>query len=564
MPTRTTHDLPVNTLLYGDNLRLLREHIPDASVDLHYLDPPFNSKRNYFLLFKDRTGKASAAQEEAFTDTWNWDEQSLLWYNELLHGQENEALSVTVEALRRVLRETPMMAYLTAMAVRLVELHRTLKPTGSLYLHCDPTASHYLKIVMDVVFGPTNFRSEITWKRQSAHNDAKQGRRAYGNITDTILYYTKSVSFTFNTVHTAYDADYVASFYKYVDDYGRRYRLSDMTGPGGAAKENPYYDVMGVSRFWRYSREKMQALIEAGRVIQTKPGSVPQYKRFLDEMQGVALQNLWDDVRPASGGEALGYPTQKPRALLERIVAVSSNPGDVVCDSFCGCGTAVDAAQTLGRQWIGMDVTAVAVDIIRDRMEQRHPELAGKIAVIGFPQDLESAQRMFSTDPFGFQEWACLKIGAHPRRNKSGGTKGADAGIDGWMSFEDRRGTSHRAVVQVKGGKVSVGQVRDFCHVVAREGAALGFFVCMGDETRQVTKPMRDEALGMGFWESADGHEYPVVQILTVADIFGVGAAPRYPRQDKRSALGYKAAKDKVPKQAKDTGQLSAGEMFDD
>lgn len=212
-------------------------------------------------------------------------------------------------------------------------------------------------------------------------------------------------------------------------------------------------------------------------------------------------------------------------------------------------------------RWVGtggMDVTAVAVDIIQSRMEQRHPDLQGKIPVIGFPQDLESAQRMFETDPYGFQEWACLKIGAHPRRNKAGGTKGADAGIDGWLSFEDRLGTAHRAVVQVKGGKVQLGQVRDFCHVVDREKATLGFFVCMGDAARPVTRPMRDEALGMGMWTSAGGHDYPRVQILTVAEIFGKEQAPRFPPQDKRSALGYKAAK-----QQKQTGQMAAEDMFE-
>ena len=204
------HDLPVNSLLYGDNLRLLREHIPDASIDLHYLDPPFNSARDYFVLFKDRTGEASAAQEAAFTDTWTWDEQSLLWYNELLHGKENESLSVTVEALRRVLRETPMMAYLVAMAIRLVELHRTLKPTGSLYLHCDPTASHYLKIVLDVIFGTKNFKNEIIWKRSYGHGDS---RKSLGRSHDSLLLYTKSDKFILNRFFHSHDPKYIEGFF---------------------------------------------------------------------------------------------------------------------------------------------------------------------------------------------------------------------------------------------------------------------------------------------------------------------------------------------------------------
>ncbi len=567
--TSPVNSFPVNSLLYGDNLRLLREHIPSGSIDLHYLDPPFNSKRNYFLLFKDRTGKASQAQEEAFTDTWNWDEQSLRWYNELVHGQENEALSVTVEALRRVLKETPMMAYLVAMAIRLVELHRTLKPTGSLYLHCDPTASHYLRVLGDVIFGPQNFRSEIIWKRTSAHSDAKV---KWAGIADIILYYVKSRAAGFLPQYETHGAAYLEDFYRHDAGDGRgRYRLDNMSAPAGGGmaainkatgKPNGWYLWKGYpppERGWRYKLATMQKLDEEGRIHypRLKDGQ-PDYskrlalKRYLDENKGAIVGNVWTDIAPVqSKGESLGYPTQKPLALLERIISASTNPGDIVLDSFCGCGTAVDAAHKLGRRWIGMDVTAVAVDIIEDRMEQRYPELIGKIPVIGFPEDLESAQRMFEEDPYGFQEWACLKIGAHPRRNKAGGTKGADAGIDGWLSFEDRRGDGHRAVVQVKGGKVSVSQVRDFCHVVSREKATLGFFVCMGDAARPVTGPMREEALGMGLWTSAGGHEYPVVQILTVADIFEKKAVPRYPLQDKRSALGYKARK-----QEKDTGQL--------
>ena len=544
-------DFRTNALFYGDNLQVLRR-FPSECVDLHVLDPPFNSARNYFVLFKDRTGKASAAQEEAFMDTWNWDEQSLRWYSELVHGQENEALSVTVEALRRVLKETPMMAYLVAMAIRLVELHRTLKPTGSLYLHCDPTASHYLKILLDIIFSPQNFRNEIIWKRTNTHNDSK----TWSRVSDTIFFYTKSAKFTWNAVYQPHSDKHLEAKYTAITEDGRRYTLSDMTSPN--PRPNLTYEWKGHNpppNGWRYSRETMAKLDGEGRIwYPDDKAKRPRLKRFLDEMPGTLLGNVWTDINPinAQATERLGYPTQKPLALLERIISASSNPGDVVCDSFCGCGTAVDAAHTLSRRWIGIDVTAVAVDIIRDRMEQRYPELKGIIPVIGFPEDLESAQRMFEEDPFGFQEWACLKIGAHPRRGKSGGTKGADAGIDGWLSFEDRRGDGHRAVVQVKGGKVNVSQVRDFCHVVQREKATLGFFVCMGDTARPVSGPMREEALGMGLWTSAGNHEYPVVQILTVKDIFEKGALPRFPLQDKRSALGYKAKK-----QAKDSGQLN-------
>ncbi len=273
--------------------------------------------------------------------------------------------------------------------------------------------------------------------------------------------------------------------------------------------------------------------------MQTKPGAVPQYKRYLDEMPGVALQNIWDDIRPVIGGEALGYPTQKPLVLLERIIAASSNPGDVVMDPLCGCGTAVAAAQKLGRQWVGIDITAVAVGIIKSRLEDMFPEMKGKVRVEGFPRDMESASALFEADPHQFQIWANTLVGAFPLTKK-----GADAGIDGWRSFLDLDETSHRAVVQVKGGKVSVSQVRDFCHVVAREKATLGFFLCMGDEGRTVTQPMHTEALKEGFWTSAGGRDYPRVQILTVRALLARTEEPKLPPQDKRSTLGFKAKKE--------------------
>ena len=555
MPTIPASKVPVNTLLYGNNLPMLRQYIPDECVDLHYLDPPFNSNRNYFVLFKDRTGKASEAQEAAFIDTWTWNEESEGAYRELQHDCPNQDLAVTIVALRRILKETPMMAYLVAMAIRLVELHRTLKPTGSLYLHCDPTASHYLKIVLDVIFGPQNFRNEITWKRTSAHSDAKH---KWADVTDIILYYGKSPATVFYPQYTAHDPAYVQDFYRHDDGDGRGlYRLGDMASPN--PRPNLMYEWLGFPyppKGWRYSQETMQKLHEECRINYPcrKDGTPdftkrPALKRYLLEQSGSLVPNVWTDIPPVqSKGESLGYPTQKPLALLERIILASSQPGDVVMDSFCGCGTAVAAAQKLGRQWIGIDVTTIAVGIIKSRMEQAYPELAGKIPVIGFPVDLEGARSLFETDPYSFQEWASTLIGAYPLRKK-----GADGGIDGWLPFHDFDESSHRAVVQVKGGKVQVGQVRDFCHVVAREKAALGFFLCMGDEGRTITQPMKVEALKEGPWESVGGHCYPKVQILSIKDLLEGKAHPMFPPQDKRSLLGFKAAK-----QARPTGQMSA------
>jgi adenine specific DNA methylase Mod len=293
-----------NKLFFGDNLPIMREHIADESVDLVYLDPPFNSNATYNVLFKEKSGEHSHAQITAFEDTWEW-------------GAEAE--ETYFETIRKGGRLSDFL---------LQELYRVLKPTGSVYLHCDPTASHYLKLLMDAVFGGENYLNEITWKRTTAHSDAKQGRKGFGNITDILFLYTKSDEYTFNFQYGEYSEEYLTK-YGYVDPDGRHYRLDNLTGPGGAAKGNPAYEVMGVTRYWRYSKSKMEELMAEGRIIQTRPGSVPQYKRYLDEMSGVPTQNLWDDISPinSQARERLGYPTQKPEALLERIVTASSKRG---------------------------------------------------------------------------------------------------------------------------------------------------------------------------------------------------------------------------------------------
>ena len=328
--TAMSSPITTNTLFYGDNLSILRqrEHFPNECIDLVYLDPPFNSNRSYNVLFKNESGLDAEAQLEAFQDTWHWGPTTQATYQHIV-TEAPPRIGKMVSALYDAIGANQMMAYLVMMTARLVELHRVLKPTGSLYLHCDPTASHYLKIIMDAILGANNFRSEITWKRSSAHSDIKQGRKAYGNITDVILYFTKTNEFTFNPLYTPYSETYINSFYKFTDSNGRRYRLDNLTGPGGGAKGNPSYEVMGVTRYWRYSKEKMQQLIAEGRVVQTKPGNVPAYKRYLDEMPGIPLQKIWDDISPIgdAAAERLGYPTQKPLALLERIIAASSNPG---------------------------------------------------------------------------------------------------------------------------------------------------------------------------------------------------------------------------------------------
>ena len=513
----------MNCLYYGDNLDILRRYVADESVDLVYLDPPFNSNQSYNVLFQEQDGSRSASQIKAFEDTWHWDQTAARSYEETLEG--GGQVAEAMRAFQTLLGFNDMLAYLSMMAPRLVELRRVLKSTGSLYLHCDPTASHYLKLLLDAVFGPARFRTEIIWKRTSAHNDGRQGRQQHGRIHDVLLFYTKSDAWTWNPLFVEYDPEYVDKFYKHQEPgTGRRYQLDKLTAPGGSAKGNPSYEVMGVTRYWAYSRERMQALIEAGRVVQTKPGTVPRYKRYLDEMPGVSLQDIWTDINPlgAQAAERLGYPTQKPTSLLERIIEASSNEGDTVLDPFCGCGTTIMAAQKLGRHWIGIDVTHLAVSMIRHRLRDAFSEQC-EFEVIGEPTSLQNARTLAQQDPYQFQWWALGLVGARPVEQK----KGADRGIDGRLYFHDEgRGTKTKHVIfSVKAGRVTVSQVRDLVGVLSREAAQIGVFISL----EPATAPMRREAASAGFYESPWGKKCPRLQLLSIEALLS-GQDVDYPR----------------------------------
>lgn len=499
----------MNRLYFGDNLDVLRKHIRADSVDLVYLDPPFNSKATYNILYRSPVG--ADAQRKAFEDTWHWEDGAEEALDDV--RKSNLAVFKVLQSLQGFLGQSDLMAYLAMMSVRLVELHKVLKPTGSLYLHCDPTASHYLKIVLDAVFGPNSYRSEISWRRQSAHNDAAQGRRQFGNVRDTIFFYTKSPTWTWNWLYTAYDEDYVRSFYRHVEEgTERRYRLGDITAPGGAdpAKRNPQYEFLGVTRYWRYSQDRMRELYDAGRIIQTAPGRVPQYKRYLDEMPGVALQNDWTDIKPLHGSnqERIGYPTQKPLALLERVIQASSNEGDVILDPFCGCGTALHAAERLGRRWIGIDVTYLAIQVIEDRMKTWLPH--AKYEIEGIPKDEFAARQLAKRDPYLFQDWAVSKIGGQARG------RGPDKGIDGEIAFLLGKQKKYgHAIISVKAGQnVGPDAVRVLKSVVAREGADMGVFICLNEPTAD----MRTEAATGGRIELPGGTR-PRIQIVTVKEL---------------------------------------------
>ena len=510
-----------NSLYYGDNLDILRSYVQDESADLIYLDPPFNSNQTYNILFQEKDGSQSASQIKAFGDTWHWDETAARSYEETVEagGQVAEAM----QAFRKLLGTNDMLAYMSMMAPRLVELRRVLKLTGSLYLHCDPTASHFLKLLMDAIFGPANFRTEIIWKRTSAHSDTRQGRRQHGRIHDVLLFYTKNDDWNWNPVYTEYDREYVENFYRFVEPDGRRYGLWDLTGPGGAAKGNPSYEVMGVRKYWRYTQEKMSELIDQGRVVQVNPGAVPRYKRYLDEMPGVPLQDLWTDIRPigSQAAERLGYPTQKPVALLERIIQVSSSEGDTVLDPFCGCGTTIAAAQKLGRRWIGIDITQLAISLIRYRLGDSFGKDC-RFEVIGEPTSAPDAAALAKEDPYQFQWWALGLVRARPAEQK----KGADQGIDGRLYFHDegKGGKTKQIIFSVKAGHVTVSHIRDLVGVINREKAQIGAFLSL----EPPTSPMRREAASAGFYQSPWG-KHPRIQLLTIEDLLG-GKSIDYPQ----------------------------------
>ncbi len=420
-----------------------------------------------------------------------------------------------------------MSAYLVMMAQRLVELHRVLKPHGSLYLHCDPTASHYLKMVLDVIFDPRNFRNEIIWKRTSAHSSAER----YGPVHDVILFYGKTHPRTWNKQFQPYDEKYISDFYNKVDATGRRYRLDNLTGSGirhgdtGETWEgvNPTHS----GRHWMYPRAQLDELKKQGRIyFPKKSGGVPAYVRYLDEMPGVPLQDVWTDVAPigAQAAERLGYPTQKPEALLERIITASSNEGDVVLDPFCGCGTAVHVAEKLHRRWIGIDVTHIAITLIRHRLQDAFRSELRQYEVIGDPKDLSSATALAQEDRYQFQWWALGLVDARPAQDNR--KKGADGGIDGVIRFFDDATSkaAKKLIIQVKSGHVSASMIRDLKGVIERERAEIGAFITLESPTR----PMLQEALSAGYYTFV-GHTYPRIQILTIEELLA-GKNIDYPR----------------------------------
>jgi len=525
----------MNLLYYGDNLTVLRGCMDDESVDLIYLDPPFNSQATYNVLFRSTAGERSRAQIEAFEDTWHWGDEAELAFDGVMTSGNSDAAEM-LRAMRAFLKENDMMAYLSMMAVRLLELRRVLKPTGTLYLHCDPTASHFLKVLMDAVFGADMFRNEIVWLRATPRGHAFT---RFPSMHDVILAYGNGDDAVWNgdAAFIGYDLgsldEKTAKKYYLRDSVGRLYRYTSLINPN-PDRPNLTYEFLGITRVWRWTKDRMQTAYNAGLVVQTRPGAVPQFKRYLDEQKGKPIGDVWCDISPinSQAQERLGYPTQKPQALLERIIAASSVEGGTVLDPFCGCGTAIHAAQKLKREWIGIDITHLAISLIEKRLKDAFPGI--KYEVHGTPKDLDGARALANQDKYQFQWWAVHLVNAVPFAGKK---KGSDTGIDGLIYFKPEGKTTEKAIVSVKGGEnVGVAMIRDLAHVVEREKARIGVLITLAEPTG----PMKTEAVKTGFYQTLYG-KYPKIQIFTIRELFE-GKQPNIPLVD--SATFKKAPKE--------------------
>ena len=532
-----------NRLFYGDNLDILQRYVDDDSVDLVYLDPPFKSNADYNILFREKDGTKAASQLRAFGDTWEWNEEASHAYFGFVEGADSRSARA-LQSLRLIVGDSDMLAYLSMMAPRLVELRRVLKRTGSIYLHCDSTASHYLKLLLDSVFGPQNFRSEITWKRTNVHNDSK----SWSNVADTLLYYVRDVGsmFTWNSVYQKHSEAYVEAKYRHEDGDGRKYQLDNMTSPN--PRPNMMYEWKGhrsPAMGWRYSRETMEKLDREGRIwYPADKQKRPRLKRYLAEMKGTVLTNVWTDIPPlnSQAQERLGYPTQKPEALLERIIQASSKKGDLILDPFCGCGTAIAAGQKLERRWIGIDITQPAIVVVKQRLKRLGTE--GDYNVIGEPASLPDAEALAQQDPYQFQWWSLGLVGARPADNK----KGADKGIDGRLLFHDGGNETREIIFSVKAGKLHASYIRDLRGVVEREKAQIGVLISFDAPTRQ----MLAEAASAGVYTSPWGRKsYARMQLLTIAELMN-GKRIDYPSGEVGENKTYRKGPTREPSSGKE------------
>ena len=508
-----------NRLYFGDNLDIMKSlatEYPKGFVDLCYIDPPFNSKRNYNILFEGLETKGAKAQKQVFADTW-----SNQTYWDALHEVQDLNLKVfkLLHSLQNII-STGAVSYLTTMALRIHYIHKLLKPTGSFYLHCDPTMSHYLKIVCDLVFGENNFRNEIVWKRKTGRGETNHKSNKFGNSTDTILFYAKSKKSLFNPQFNK-DAlgyqDYVKKFFRYKDEEGRIYRIADLSSP--SLRPNLIYSYKGYKppkNGWAISKETMKKFENEGRLHfpKSKNGRI-QRKRFLSELKGKPTQNLWDDIQMISSqaSERLGYPTQKPEKLLERIIKASSNEGDVVADFFCGCGTTIAVAQRLGRKWVGVDISHLATGLIKKRLISAYgKDVKDSFEVFGTPKDIASAKELAAATKggrFKFEEWIVeFILGGVLNETKN------KTGFDGYMTFVDHQKTKNLVLIEVKSGGANVTQLNHFIQTTKKQKADMGLFVCFA---QQITRGMLEAAKSQGYWKQIA--PYDKIQVVAVEDL---------------------------------------------
>jgi DNA modification methylase len=508
----------VNQLYYGDNLEVLRRYIKDESVDLCYIDPPFNSKRNYNQIYNN-IGSEDKAQAQAFVDTWAWDDHAIHGIEEIYnnyHGLFTQQCIDLIIGLENVLGKGSLLAYLVSMSLRITEIHRVLKPTGSFYLHCDPNASHYLKLILDAVFCSQggDFRNEIIWKRTSGHSDSSK----YGNVHDVILYYSKSLKFTWNQVYQKYEQNYIDKYYRYQDNDGRKWMSGDL-GAAGLAGGGYQYEWNGVVKLWRCPKETMEKLDYEGRIHYTR-NRVARIKRYLDESEGLVIQDTWNDIEALRSWhkELLGYPTQKPEALLERIIKASSNENDIILDAYCGCGTTIAVSQRLERQWIGIDITYQSISLILKRLEDSFGKgVLETINLHGIPKDIESAIALANkTDDRNrkeFEKWAILTYSNN--RAIINSKKGRDGGVDGIVYFQGND-QPEKMILQAKSGKVKSGDIRDLLGTMTLQNASIAIFITLQPPTSQILQTAKEA----GFYQNQYmSHSCDKIQIVTVADI---------------------------------------------
>lgn len=478
----------MNQLFYGDNLEVLRKYIRDESVDLCYIDPPFNSKRNYNQIYNN-IGSEDKAQAQAFIDTWEWNSLAEEGYSQILdnyQGKFTSQIIALIAGLKEVLGKGSLLAYLVSITLRVVEIHRVLKPTGTFYLHCDPTSSHYLKLVVDAIFCSQGgeFQNEIIWHYSGWNARLKQ---SFSSRHDVILFYSKNQK---------------SAFYSYALDW---------------ESEEDYV---------RLRKQKIRMDTDGRKYVLSDAGSGKRVKRYLEEAMayGKPIDDVWEiDKLNNSSKERLGYPTQKPEALLERIIKASSNEDDTILDAYCGCGTTVAVAQKLNRKWIGIDITYQSISLILKRIENSYGKnVINEIKLDGIPKDLKSALALANREDDRtrkeFEKWAVLTYSNN--RAAINQKKGADKGIDGFAYFLEEGQGHKKIILQVKSGNVNSRDIRDLHGTIAREGAAMGIFITL----KSPTSPMLIEAKECGVYQhKVMGRSYPCIQIVTVKDILEDG-----------------------------------------